>query len=149
MISVTCPTCGSSFNTSDENAGRNAKCPNCQNQLTIPAAAAPAPAPAAAPVPAQAPAGVPGHSGVSIAGFVCGIVALVLSFIPCINWFAFFPAVAGLICSIIGLATAKKGGNKKGLAIAGLVMSIVTIIWIPLFYLVFLAGVASSVAPLL
>jgi heme/copper-type cytochrome/quinol oxidase subunit 3 len=76
-------------------------------------------------------------------------VALVLSFIPCINWFAFFPAVAGLICSIIGLATAKKGGNKKGLAIAGLVMSIVTIIWIPLFYLVFLAGVASSVAPLL
>lgn len=149
MISVTCPTCGSSFNTSDGNAGRNAKCPNCQNPLTIPGATAPAPAPAQAPA-AQAPVGVPAdNSGVSIAGFVCGLVALILSFIPCINWFAFFPAIAGLICSIIGLVTAKKAGKKKGLAIAGLILSAIAIIWIPVFILLIMASVAGSAGLLL
>lgn len=42
---------------------------------------------------------------------------------------SFFVPLAGLICSIIGLRRAPQyGGNRKGLAIAGIVISIVS--WI-------------------
>lgn len=42
---------------------------------------------------------------------------------------SFFIAIAGLICSIIGLTKANKEGRKyKGLAIAGIIISIASIV---------------------
>lgn len=58
--------------------------------------------------------------------------------------FAFVASPLGLIFSILGLALSKKfGGKQKGLAIAGLIISIVgIIIWVVLYATVW--GVASA-----
>ena len=40
---------------------------------------------------------------------------------------SFFVAIAGLICSIIGFQNAQKGAPHKGLAIAGIIISVVWI----------------------
>lgn len=66
-------------------------------------------------------------SGLAIAGFVLGIVALLGSWIPILNNLAFPLAVVGLVlgvCGFVGIARGKKSG--KGLAIAAIVLSIVS-----------------------
>jgi hypothetical protein len=59
--------------------------------------------------------------GLAIAGMVVGIVS-----VPCIcfGWVAIIIGIVGLILSILGL----KSPNKKGMAIAGLICSIVGLI---------------------
>jgi len=150
MIRVACPSCRAQFDVAENFAGRAAKCTNCGGPIQIPSAP-----PSVAAGPWGTPPAVPGapavstgqpikSSGVSIAGFVCGLVAFILSLleiIPCIGCFVLFVTVptslAGLICSIIGLVTAKKANRKKGLAIAGLALSIVAILFPIVFFLVF------------
>jgi len=106
------------------------------------AAPPPPPSPAAAPAPAQtAPRG---HGGLAVAGMVLGIIALVLSFIPCINWLGLIPALVGLILSIVALATAGKAGRPKGVAVAGLICNILALIWIPLYLLLILGAFAAA-----
>src|SRR6478609_8260623 len=63
--------------------------------------------------------------GLGIAGLVLGILAAILSFIPCLGMYAIFPGIIGLILSIISIVQAGKAGAAKGMAIAGLVCSIV------------------------
>ena len=63
--------------------------------------------------------------GLGIAGLVLGILAAVISFIPCLGTFALIPGVIGLVLSIISLIQANKAGSSKGMAVAGLVCSIV------------------------
>ncbi|MDR0853495.1 MAG: DUF5067 domain-containing protein [Clostridiales Family XIII bacterium] len=83
-----------------------------------------------------------GISGLAITGLVIGILAIIGSWIPLLNfvslWFAIIAigfSIAGLLISIKGT----KGG--KGIAIAGLVLSIVTIV----LFIVMYAG-ASALA---
>ena len=54
-----------------------------------------------------------------LVGMILGILALVLSFVPCLGVYAFLPGLIGIIFSILGLKNV-----KKGMAIAGLVCSI-------------------------
>ena len=63
--------------------------------------------------------------GLGIAGLVLGILAAIISFIPCLGTFALIPGVIGLVLSIISLMQANKAGSSKGMAVAGLVCSIV------------------------
>ncbi len=65
--------------------------------------------------------------GLGIAGLVLGILAAVVSFVPCLGMYAMFPGIIGLILSIISIVQANKAGAAKGMAIAGLVCSIVGI----------------------
>lgn len=66
-------------------------------------------------------------SGMAIAGFVLGIIALLTSFIPIVNNMSMFLAVLGLIFVIIGLVGIKKGKKSgKGLAIAALIICIIS-----------------------
>ena len=81
----------------------------------------------------------------AVAGLVLGIVAIVLSFIPCVNLFGFLPAVLGLIFSIIGLSKAKKTGEGKGMSVAGLICSILALVWIPIYVFIFLAAAGGAV----
>ena len=81
----------------------------------------------------------------AVAGLVLGIVAIVLSFIPCVNLFGFLPAVLGLIFSIIGLSKSKKTGEGKGMSVAGLICSILALVWIPIYYFIFLAAAGATV----
>lgn len=59
-------------------------------------------------------------NGIGIAGFVCGLIAFLISLLPGTGLiFVWFPALAGLILSIIGITK-----RPRGLAIAGLIFSI-------------------------
>ncbi len=91
----------------------------------------------------QTPAAAPVYSGAPQAptesNNVLAIVGLILAFIPGLYLF-------GLIASIIGLVQAKShGGKGKGLAIAGIILSIVFMIGSILFWtLVIVAGSNSE-----
>jgi hypothetical protein len=63
--------------------------------------------------------------GMGIAGLVLGILAAVLSFIPCVGTFAIVPGLIGVILSAVGMNQAGKAGASKSLALAGLICSIV------------------------
>lgn len=73
----------------------------------------------------------------AIAGLACAILAFFFSFIPCIGQFiSLILATLGLIFSGVGIAKANKlGGEGRGLAIAGLVISILDFIWLLLIVL--------------
>ncbi|MFL6119000.1 DUF4190 domain-containing protein [Actinophytocola sp.] len=81
-----------------------------------------------APNPPQQAATRPSN-GLGTAGFVVGIIGLVLSFIPLIGVVAWPLVILGIIFSAIGIARAGKGrATNKGLAIAGLVVSLVGLV---------------------
>ena len=80
----------------------------------------------------------------AVAELVLGIVAIVLSFIPCIGILAIIPAILGIIFSIMGLSQAKKTGQGKGMAIAGLILSILAIAWVPIFVLLIMGATATA-----
>jgi hypothetical protein len=65
------------------------------------------------------------HQVMGIIGLVLGILALVLSFIPCIGIWAIVPGLIGLILSVVGFSMAGKVSASKGLATAGMVLSII------------------------
>ena len=67
------------------------------------------------------------NSGLAIAGFVVAVIGLLLSALPIINNFAFILGVLGLIFAIISLVKARKNDTKKGMAIAAVILSILTI----------------------
>ena len=63
--------------------------------------------------------------GLGIAGLVLGILAAVIAFIPCLGTFAIIPGIIGLVLSVVSFVQANKAGAAKGMAIAGIVCSIV------------------------
>jgi len=62
--------------------------------------------------------------GLGIAGFVLGLIALIISFIPCLGMYALVPGIIAIILSAIGFSQASKSNGAKGLIIAALVVSI-------------------------
>lgn len=80
----------------------------------------------------------------AVAGLVLGIVSIVLSFIPCINWSAILPAIVGIVLSSVGLAQSKKTGEGKGMATAGLVLSIIAIVWVPIYILMIMGAIGAA-----
>ncbi len=65
-------------------------------------------------------------NGMATAGFVLALITVFLGWIPVLGWILW---VLGLIFSSVGLAKAKKvEGKGKGLAIAGLVISLIGIV---------------------
>ena len=67
----------------------------------------------------------------AIAGFVLSLVSLFVTLYT-------VPAILGLVFSIIGLAQIKKGGYKnKKLAVAGIVLAAIALVWDVLYYAVY------------
>ncbi|HVM14516.1 MAG TPA: hypothetical protein VM287_09315, partial [Egibacteraceae bacterium] len=61
-------------------------------------------------------------NGVAIAALVCGIVALLLSWIPLINLLAVVLGIAAIVTGALGIRRANLPGyGQKGLAVGGLV----------------------------
>lgn len=61
-----------------------------------------------------------------VASLVLGIVGLVFSFIPCLGMYGIGLTIPGVVLGAIAISKAKKNnGQGKGLAIAGLVCSII------------------------
>ena len=69
----------------------------------------------------------PASNGMAIAGLVLAICAVALSWLPVVNFACW---VLGLIFSIMGLRNANRGAPYRGLAIAGLVISLAGIVLI-------------------
>jgi predicted PurR-regulated permease PerM len=74
--------------------------------------------------------------GFAVAGLVIGLVALIISFIPCVGAAALFIGGVAVVFSSIALARLNKDGSPRGLAIGGLTVSIIAVImailWITL-----------------
>ena len=66
-------------------------------------------------------------NGIGTAGFILALLTLFLGWIPVLGWIMW---VLGLIFSAIGIGRAKKTGKGKGLSIAGLVISLLGVIFI-------------------
>ena len=62
-------------------------------------------------------------SGLSIASMVCGIVGLVLS--CCVPY---LPLILGIVGLVLGAISLRKQAGGKGMAVAGIVCSIITLI---------------------
>ncbi|MGH3438295.1 MAG: DUF4190 domain-containing protein [Sciscionella sp.] len=78
------------------------------------------------------------RNGLGTAGFVVGLVGLVLAFIPIIGIVAWPLVIIGLVLSIIGLLRAHKGlASNTGLTIAGIAASavglVICIVWAAAF----------------
>ena len=144
----TCPHCGADLKA-DTSATAD---PVKEEQVAevAPATAEPAPAPAPAPKPAPAPAAAPKPApapapkpqapvqqelkpnGMALAGFI-------LAF--------FFPYV-GIILAIVGLVRCKKGYNRKGLAIAGIILSALSIFMNIISYVFILPMIFAAIGEL-
>ena len=67
--------------------------------------------------------------GLSIAGLVLGIVAVFLSFFYMVNILGLILAIVGLVCAVKGSKAAKAAGEPTGMATAGLVLSIIGLVF--------------------
>jgi hypothetical protein len=68
-------------------------------------------------------------SGLAVASLVLGILAAISSFVPIVNNASFFIALVGVVLAVAGIMTLKKNEKSgKGIAIAGLVLGIVSIV---------------------
>lgn len=80
----------------------------------------------------------PRRNGPGTAGFVLGLLGLVLSFIPVVGLVAWPLVVAGLALGLFGLVRIFRGeADNKGLAIAGVALSaaglVVCVAWVAVF----------------
>ncbi|KAA2264767.1 DUF4190 domain-containing protein [Solihabitans fulvus] len=99
------------------------------------------------PYPVQ-PGGYPApaqpQNGLGTSGFVLGLLGAIFSWIPIIGVIAWPLSIVGAVLSAVGLSKANKGqANNKGLAIAGLVLSIVGLVVCILWVAAFSAPVAT------
>ena len=81
-----------------------------------------------------------------IAALVLGIISIIVGFIPFCGMIAYIPALIGLILGIVDTVKKSKSGQKKGISIAGLILSGVAILIITFWTLVGTALVASEVS---
>lgn len=75
-----------------------------------------------------------------VASLILGIVSLIIGFVPLCGSIALLPAIVGVILGIIDIIKKNKTKEKKGQSIAGLIMSVISIIVI-----VFWVFVASGI----
>ena len=90
--------------------------PQYQQQTQWPQPSAPTPTP------------TQGSNGLAVAGFVLGILGFLGSFIPIVNIGAIVLALIGAVLAAVGLARSKSVRAGKGLAVAGLLLSVLAVI---------------------
>ncbi len=89
-----------------------------------------------------------------VAALVLGIISILIAIIPFCGAIAFLPALIGLILGIVDTVIKAKAGKKKGISIAGLVLSALAVVLI--FFWIFVLGAgglaiyeeASTVTPM-
>ncbi|MFO7923549.1 MAG: hypothetical protein R6U58_07635 [Bacteroidales bacterium] len=63
--------------------------------------------------------------GFGVAGFVIGLIALIISFIPCLGMYALVPGIIALVFCLIAFSQASSANAPRGLIIAALIISVV------------------------
>ena len=84
-------------------------------------------------------------NGLSVAALVCGILGIVLCWIPYVCYFALILSICGVIFGALGMKKAAPGTSGRGMSIAGLVCGIVSL-GITLLVVVCTAAVLCSAA---
>ncbi len=85
------------------------------------------------------------RNGLGTAGFVLGLIALVIAPIPVAGVVAWPLAVLGLILAAVGIARVRAGkATNKGLAIAGVVLSLLALV-VSILWLVVIGKVINDV----
>lgn len=64
------------------------------------------------------------NNGLCVAAFVIGLIFIVLSFVPGLG----YGAIVSLILGLVGLKSAAKKSEKKGLGLTGIILSILALI---------------------
>jgi hypothetical protein len=82
----------------------------------------PTPGPSSPPPVATGPRGDQGN-GFAVASMVCGIVALVIAWIPFLGIIGLIAAIVGLALSVPAMRRSRPSGSRRGFAIAGVVTS--------------------------
>ena len=126
-----CPNCGAQVaqnarqaQTDTQAAAQTAQ-PETTAQAAVPPAANTAEKTVGTQEPLHATVVTPKTNGFAVAGFVLGICSILFGWLCCFN----ITSVLGLVFSIIGLCQiGGKKGSGKGLAVAGLVLSILSIL---------------------
>lgn len=82
---------------------------------------------------------------------VCAILGLIFSILAFVGiwvfgWLFYIGAPAALVLSIVGIVMSKKLNNGKGLAIAGLVVTIFDVVFYLIFLFVLVALIYGAVA---
>jgi hypothetical protein len=67
-------------------------------------------------------------NGTAVAGMVCGIVSLVVGWVPLVGLLGIVAAIVGLSLSIPGLARARETGERRAFAITGIVTSAIGLV---------------------
>ena len=80
-----------------------------------------------------------------IAALVIGIIAAILSFVPCIGILAFLPAVIGLVLGIVDTVLKNKKNEPIAISISGIVLNMVAIAIVFLWGMLFSAGSHNAV----
>ena len=93
-------------------------------------------------MPAPAPSG---SNGLATAGFVLGLLGLLGCWIPVLNIVAIILAVLGVVLAGVGLAKSKRAGAGRGLAIAGLVLGVLAVIFAIIINVAFVGAVDDAV----
>jgi TRAP-type C4-dicarboxylate transport system permease small subunit len=105
----------------------------------VPPAAYPPPPPFGAAYPFAPPQT---GNGYAIAALVLGLVSLILSWFPGVNWVL---AALAIIFGAVGISTAgRRGGVGRGMAMAGLVLGVVTAVLGIVFLVVIYNSFAGS-----
>lgn len=106
--------------------------PNVQQHPQQPTSQVPGPThqPVQGPqVQPEAFGGRPPFSGLAVAGFVLGVVSLSTSMAPIFNSISFFAAIVGIVLAAIGIAKTRNHLRRgRGLAVAGIVTSILAVV---------------------
>ncbi|MFT4187325.1 MAG: DUF4190 domain-containing protein [Aeromicrobium sp.] len=68
-------------------------------------------------------------NGLATAGFVLSLIGLLLCWIPIVNFLGILLGVLGVVLAGVGLAASKKRGAGKGLAIVGVVLGILAVVF--------------------
>lgn len=78
-----------------------------------------------------------------VAALVLGIISIIMSCIPFCNYFFIIPALVGVILGICDVVSKRKKGGKKGIGIAGMILSILSIVIIIVVTLLIAFGVVA------
>ena len=105
----------------------------------VPPGAYPPPPPFAAPYPYAPPQT---GNGYAVTALVLGLISLFLSWFPGVDWVL---GALAIIFGAVGISTARRrGGAGRGMAIAGLVLGVVTVVLGLIFYAVIYAGFGGT-----
>ncbi|WP_317229404.1 DUF4190 domain-containing protein [Clavibacter sp. MX14-G9D] len=91
---------------------------------------------------ASAPRERKSFNGVGLAALIVGVLSLIGSVIPILNYVSGFLAAVGIVLGIIGLVLRDR---PKGMALGGLVVSIVALILSIVLAIVYTAGIVTAI----